>query len=579
MPYWPNTLNQITSFKSGVGYGGDKNKDGALLKKGLKEAGQKEKQSDHDVLIFLQGIVPPKQKGVSKASFSPVPLVDSMKLVQVLQEVFHNQIMTDWSKRNTLYCQALTVCEFLASSQEENLVDLLTTPADNSDPDCDVQETRESTICSCLKSFSELAEMVVSMAHKQQSSATVKASSTAAVAESTIVDATDVKLAENVLRVYQLVKTRIDETGLKRKKDAAILSITTPVDSYKEQLGPLRFGLVTSFTQQHYSHRQTLSNGFPFTNMTPGYHPAKSNLDSIPSTQLTRNLFKELTSYKSVLPLEYGSSIFVRALEDRLDLIRVLIMGPDETPYGGGCFIFDVQITSSYPSQPPKVQFINHGNKRFNPNLYQDGKVCLSLLGTWQGPGWVAGISTLLQVLISIQSLILVSEPYFNEPGYESELGTERGGQQSRRYNETIRQYTLSHSIEPFLLALTNNQPSLYPEFDDVIRLHFTLKRPVISNQLRKWKNENESLQTSVNKLLGYLDKLASPNTTATSQRKRHVPSTVSYNINADGVIEIEEDQIQSRQSKNSKIGEVLILGNDDDVKIVSKSDEVVDLT
>lgn len=33
------------------------------------------------------------------------------------------------------------------------------------------------------------------------------------------------------------------------------------------------------------------------------------------------------------------------------------------------------------------------------PNdLRQDGKVCLSLLGTWQGPGWIAGKSTLLQV-------------------------------------------------------------------------------------------------------------------------------------------------------------------------------------
>jgi hypothetical protein len=44
-------------------------------------------------------------------------------------------------------------------------------------------------------------------------------------------------------------------------------------------------------------------------------------------------------------------------------------------------------------------------------------KVCLSLLGTWSGPGWISGQSTLLQVLISIQSLILCEEPYLNEPG------------------------------------------------------------------------------------------------------------------------------------------------------------------
>lgn len=47
-----------------------------------------------------------------------------------------------------------------------------------------------------------------------------------------------------------------------------------------------------------------------------------------------------------------------------------------------------------------------------------DGKVCLSLLGTWdgdRGENWNASTSTLLQVLVSIQSLILVPEPFFNE--------------------------------------------------------------------------------------------------------------------------------------------------------------------
>jgi len=41
----------------------------------------------------------------------------------------------------------------------------------------------------------------------------------------------------------------------------------------------------------------------------------------------------------------------------------------------------------------------------------QCGKVCLSLLGTWAGPGWNPAKSTLLQVLVSIQSLILVPIP------------------------------------------------------------------------------------------------------------------------------------------------------------------------
>eukprot|EP00961_Rhodomonas_salina_P096479 1297777-Rhodomonas_salina.3 len=37
------------------------------------------------------------------------------------------------------------------------------------------------------------------------------------------------------------------------------------------------------------------------------------------------------------------------------------------------------------------------GSVRFSPNLYQDGKVCLSLLGTFEGPRWGPG-SSLYQV-------------------------------------------------------------------------------------------------------------------------------------------------------------------------------------
>ena len=49
---------------------------------------------------------------------------------------------------------------------------------------------------------------------------------------------------------------------------------------------------------------------------------------------------------------------------------------------------------------PAQVQFLTTGGGtvRFNPNLYHCGKVCLSLLGTWSGPSWQPGISTLLQV-------------------------------------------------------------------------------------------------------------------------------------------------------------------------------------
>ena len=73
-----------------------------------------------------------------------------------------------------------------------------------------------------------------------------------------------------------------------------------------------------------------------------------------------------------------------------------------------------------------QVQFLTTGGGRirFNPNLYSNGHVCLSLLNTWNGPGWDANTSTLLQLLVSIQGLVLVKDPYFNEVGQNTHVCT-----------------------------------------------------------------------------------------------------------------------------------------------------------
>lgn len=82
---------------------------------------------------------------------------------------------------------------------------------------------------------------------------------------------------------------------------------------------------------------------------------------------------------------------------------------------------------------------------RFNPNLYNCGKVCLSLLGTWSGETWNPEVSSMSQVINSILFLIFVEEPYFNEPGYQSTQGTPRGETASNAYNAVIKQATLQY--------------------------------------------------------------------------------------------------------------------------------------
>ena len=49
---------------------------------------------------------------------------------------------------------------------------------------------------------------------------------------------------------------------------------------------------------------------------------------------------------------------------------------------------------------------------------------------------WNPSNSTMLQVLVSIQALVLNSKPYFNEPGYAMHANTSQGEKQSMAYNE-----------------------------------------------------------------------------------------------------------------------------------------------
>ncbi|XP_075222220.1 BIR repeat containing ubiquitin-conjugating enzyme isoform X2 [Lycorma delicatula] len=204
-----------------------------------------------------------------------------------------------------------------------------------------------------------------------------------------------------------------------------------------------------------------------------------------------KRLAQETVTLSTSLPLSYSSSVFVRCDTDRLDIMKVLITGPAETPYANGCFELDVYFPPDYPNSPMLINLetTGHHTIRFNPNLYNDGKVCLSVLNTWHGrpeEKWNAHTSSFLQVLVSIQSLILVPEPYFNEPGYERSRGTPSGDQSSREYNSNICQATVKWAM---LEQLRNPSPC----FKQVIQTHFWMKRKEIKKQIEGWIADMES--------------------------------------------------------------------------------------
>ncbi|TKY50747.1 ubiquitin-conjugating enzyme E2 23 [Spatholobus suberectus] len=151
-----------------------------------------------------------------------------------------------------------------------------------------------------------------------------------------------------------------------------------------------------------------------------------------------RKWFKKVQQDWSILQNNLPEEIYVRVYEDRMDLLRAVIVGPYGTPYQDGLFFFDFHLPPEYPDVPPSAYY-HSGGWRINPNLYEEGKVCLSLLNTWTGRGnevWDPKSSSILQVLVSLQGLVLNSKPYFNEAGYDKQIGTAEGEKNSLSYNE-----------------------------------------------------------------------------------------------------------------------------------------------
>lgn len=134
--------------------------------------------------------------------------------------------------------------------------------------------------------------------------------------------------------------------------------------------------------------------------------------------------------------------------ESNLHNVDVIIIGPEKTPYENGIFVFHIICDQSYPMNPPKMKIIttNDGQTRFNPNFYADGKVCVSMLGTFGELTW-SPLLTIEKILYGVSSL-MTENPFNNEPGYES--GNERykkDPEASIKYSAKIRHETIRIAI------------------------------------------------------------------------------------------------------------------------------------
>ena len=441
----------------GVGYAGAE-RDSQNIVKHLAQAEKKYAKEHLETTRYLNGFKSNLSASLEDdvkafqflSEFLPAS-EEKKKIEQTLQQVFLHHSPTEWDSKEkcVLIHAALGICDLLGGDPQLASAIFHSTDSDG-----------ENSLLELLRNFTHQAEMIAKKAHQFQSKGT---------------DIDDIQVATYFLQVQEKIErtlSQIQELHLDIDGDKKMAAKEEKKEefsqkqleaNYKQQLRKVpRLDFVECLGHHHFASHRSYSGD-------------------------SRRLYRELMSYQQALPVEYSSSIFVRVMENRIDLLRALIIGPDETPYANGCFFFDIYIPPDYPNVPPKVHFLTtgHGKMRFNPNLYENGKVCLSLLGTWAGPGWIPNKSTLLQVLISIQSLIFVNDPYYNEPSFDRQRGTQHGKSQSKKYNDNIERGTITYGLKDHIERLADaNKESLYPEFDDVLARHFGLKTSVIQEQI-----------------------------------------------------------------------------------------------
>ena len=90
---------------------------------------------------------------------------------------------------------------------------------------------------------------------------------------------------------------------------------------------------------------------------------------------------------------------------------EALIVGPEGTCFENGCFHAKLSFPADYPLNPPKMVFTT---PIWHPNIYEDGKVCISIL---HAPGedafgyekseerW-SPVQSIEKILISVMSML-----------------------------------------------------------------------------------------------------------------------------------------------------------------------------
>lgn len=139
---------------------------------------------------------------------------------------------------------------------------------------------------------------------------------------------------------------------------------------------------------------------------------------------------QELSNPETALPFAKSVSL----VGDNLNKWKVILIGPDKTPYEKGTFQLDMDIPTEYPFKPPKVKF---ATKIYHPNVKSDGGVCHEMLND----GWSPQLK-LSEVLLMVNQIL-------KEPNPENPLEPEIANQYKadrNAFNKQAKEWTKKYA-------------------------------------------------------------------------------------------------------------------------------------
>eukprot|EP01097_Dermamoeba_algensis_P001730 TRINITY_DN1650_c0_g1_i3.p1 TRINITY_DN1650_c0_g1~~TRINITY_DN1650_c0_g1_i3.p1 ORF type:complete len:155 (-),score=34.50 TRINITY_DN1650_c0_g1_i3:178-642(-) len=146
-----------------------------------------------------------------------------------------------------------------------------------------------------------------------------------------------------------------------------------------------------------------------------------------------KRLQKEFTDLVKDPPSWLKATLF----NDNIFKWKVLLLGPDKSPFEKGVFELQIDVPTEYPFKPPKFTFLT---KVYHPNVKSDGQLCAEMLT----PDW--------SPQLRIQEVLLTVRQMLAEPNPENPLEQEIANvykTNKAKFEKTAKEWTKNYALAP----------------------------------------------------------------------------------------------------------------------------------